>query len=216
MDTAKPSQGTATDLSEPSPHSPPAGWGAKISGTLTAAAPTIAFLAVNAAATLDTALLAAGATAIAAFAWRLLRKEKLRQAVIGLLVVAVCAAVAALTGEARGFFLVPALIPFAVLAICLTTIAIGRPLTGLLLNRVSGGPADWRTEPRLRRVYRNSTWVCIAVNAVNATLQVVYYRGDEPLILGIIHIATGPVFAVIVAGTIAFARRAMPARPATT
>ncbi|WP_328581809.1 DUF3159 domain-containing protein [Streptomyces sp. NBC_00370] len=192
------------------------GWRAKLSGAAVAAAPTIAFLVANAAASLNAGLVAAGVTATAAFAWRLLRKEKLRQAVIGLLVVGACAAVAALTGQARGFFLLPALIPFVVLAVCLASILIGRPLTGVILNRVSGGPADWRHRPGLRRVYRNSTWVCVAVNVVNAALQVVYYRDNEPVVLGVLHIATGPIFACIVAVTITFARRAMPLRKAPT
>lgn len=191
---------------------PRRGWTAKVSGALITAAPTIAFLVANAAASLNAGLVAAGATAMAGFGWRLLRREKLRQALIGLLVVGGCAGVAAFTGQARGFFLLPALIPFALLAVCLGSILAGRPLTGVILNRVSGGPANWRDLPRLRRVYRDSTWVCIVVNVVNATLQVGYYRGNEPIVLGIVHIATGPIFATIVAITIAFARRAMPAR----
>ncbi|MFJ2399390.1 DUF3159 domain-containing protein [Streptomyces sp. NPDC087843] len=212
MDTADtPTTSTADPRQKPVP-SRRAGEAAKLSGAVVTAAPTVAFLGADAAVSLDAGLIAAGATASAAFAWRLLRKEKLRQALVGLLVVGVCAGAAAFTGEARGFFLLPALIPFVVVAVCLGSILIGRPLTGVILNRVSGGHANWREVPRLRRVYRNSTWVCVAVNVVNATLQVTYYRDDEPLVLGIVHIATGPVFAVIVAATIAFARRAVPAR----
>ncbi|MFF2936301.1 DUF3159 domain-containing protein [Streptomyces mirabilis] len=185
-------------------------WQQKAAGVLVAALPTIAFLVVNAMASLTAGLIAAAVAAVAAFAWRLIRKEKLRQAVIGLAMVTACATVAALTGEARGFFLVPALIPFLVLGICLISIAIKRPLTGVILNKVSGGPSDWRFVTPLRRVYTVSTWICIAVNVVNAVLQVIYYRGDEPVVLGLVHIATGPVFAAIVAGTIAFARKATP------
>ncbi len=212
MDTADtPTMPTADPRQKPAP-SPRAGWAAKLSGALVTAAPTVAFLGADAALSLDAGLIAAGATASAMVAWRLLRKEKPRQALVGLFVVGVCAGAAAITGEARGFFLLPALIPFAVLAVCLGSILIGRPLTGVILNRVSGGHANWREEPRLRRVYRNSTWVCVAVNGVNAALQVINYRADEPLVLGMVHIATGPVFAVIIAATIAFARRAMPTR----
>ncbi|WP_405779261.1 DUF3159 domain-containing protein [Streptomyces sp. NBC_00859] len=188
------------------------GWASRLSATVVTAAPTAAFLVANAVDSLDTGLIAAGATAVAAFAWRLLSRQKLRQALAGLVIVGVCATVAAVTGEARGFFLLPALIPFAVIAVCLGSILAGRPLTGLLLNRVSGGPPDWRTVPRLRRIHRNATWVCVAVNVANAALQVIYYRDDEPLVLGIVHIATGPVFATIVAVTITVARRALPAR----
>ncbi|UOZ05312.1 DUF3159 domain-containing protein [Amycolatopsis sp. WQ 127309] len=172
------------------------------------AAPTVAFVAANAVGDLTAGLVTAAVTAIAAFAWRLYRRQPLRQAVLGLLLVAACAAVAAVTGEARGFFLIPALIPFAVIAVCVTTVLIGRPLTGLILNRVAGGPADWRSVPRLRRIYTVSTLTCAAVNVVNGALQVIYYRGNQPLVLGAVHIATGPVFAVIVAVTITCVRRA--------
>ncbi|WP_328458953.1 DUF3159 domain-containing protein [Amycolatopsis sp. NBC_00438] len=78
---------------------------------------------------------------------------------------------------ARGFFLIPALIPFAVIAVCVTTVLIGRPLTGLVLNRVAGGPADWRSVPRLRRIHTVPTLTCAAVNGA---LQVSYYRGNQP------------------------------------
>ncbi len=171
------------------------------------AAPTAAFLTANAAGDLTAGLVTATVTAIAAFGWRLYRRQPLRQAALGLLLVSACAVVAAVTGEARGFFLIPALIPFAVIAVCVTTVLIGRPLTGLVLNRVAGGPADWRSVPRLRRIYTLSTLTCAAVNVVNGALQVIYYRGNQPLVLGAVHIATGPVFAVIVAVTIACVRR---------
>jgi hypothetical protein len=56
----------------------------------------------------------------------------------------------------------------------------------------------------------------LAVNIVNATVQVVFYRADEPIVLGIAHIATGPVFATLVAVTLICARRAIPASCATS
>jgi hypothetical protein len=174
------------------------------------AAPTAAFLITNAiSAALTPALVAAGGVAAAAFGWRIYRREKLRKAFPGLLVVATCAAVAAATGQARGFFLVPTLIPFAVIALCVATIAVGRPLTGLLLNRIAGGPGNWYSIPRLRRVYFMSTLTAIAINVVNAVIQVAFYRADEPVVLGAAHVGTGPVFAGLVAGTIVFARRAI-------
>ncbi len=86
----------------------------------------------------------------------------------------------------------------------------GRPLTGVILNRVSGGPGDWRRVPRLRRVYVVSTLVCAAVNVANAAVQAVFYLANQPAVLAAAHAATGPVFAVIVAVTVVFARRAMP------
>jgi hypothetical protein len=182
----------------------------RISGMLAAAAPSVVFVIANALSSLYPALIAAGAVALTALAWRLSRRESWRQAAAGLVIVAACAGVAAVTGQARGFFLIPALLPFAIIAICVVSVVAKRPLTGLILNRVSGGPADWPEIPRLRRVYAVTTLVCAAVNVVNAALQTTFYLKDDTFVLAAAHIATGPVFAVIVAVTVVAARNAMP------
>jgi hypothetical protein len=183
----------------------------RLSGIIVTALPTVVFVVVNALASLYPGLIAAGLIAIGAFGWRMYRRQSLRQSLIGLLIVAACAGVAAVTGQARGFFLIPALIPFVVIAVCVGSVLAGRPLTGLVLNRVSGGPAEWREIPRLRRVYVISTLVCAAVNVVNATLQAVFYFANDPFVLAAAHIATGPIFAVIVAVTVLSARRVLAA-----
>ena len=189
----------------------------RVSGLVVTAAPGIVFVAADALSSLYPALAAAGVAALAGLAWRLTRHQGLWQSLAGLAVAGACAAVAAITGQERGFFLLPALVPFAVIAICLASVLAGRPLTGVILNRVSGGPAAWRQVPRLRRVYVVSTLVCAVVNVVNAAVQAVFYLANQPVVLAAAHAATGPVFAVIAAVTIVFARRAMPpaARPAT-
>jgi hypothetical protein len=131
--------------------------------------------------------------------------------VAGVLLAGACVATAAVTGEARGFFLLPALVPVVVVVVCLATVAAGRPLTGLVLNRVSGGPPDWAVHRPLRRVHAVATLACAAVNVVNAALQAVFYLADDPAVLAAVHAATGPVFAAIVAVTVVRARRVAPA-----
>jgi hypothetical protein len=190
--------------------------GHRVVELLLVATPTVAFLVADAVTgALVPSAVAAVVAAAAVVGWRSYRREPLRKAVPGLVIVAVCAAVAAVTGQARGFFLVPTLVPFVVMLVCLASVAAGRPLTGVVLNRLSGGPPDWYRVPRLRRVHVVATLVCVAVNVVNAIVQVVFYRADEPVVLGIAHIATGPVFATIVAVTLVFARRAITADAAT-
>jgi len=182
----------------------------RVSGMVVTAAPGIVFVAADPLSSLYPALAVAGLAALAGLGWRLARHQGLWQSLAGLAVVGACAAVAAITGQERGFFLLPALVPFAVIAICVASVLAGRPLTGVILNRVSGGPADWRQVPRLRRVYVVSTLVCAAVNVVNAAVQAVFYLANQPAVLAAAHAATGPVFAMIAAVTIVFARRAMP------
>lgn len=181
----------------------------RISATVVATAPTLAFVAANACASLPKALLAAGGVALASLAWRALRGEPKRHAVVGLTALVVCAAVAMKTGDARGFFLVPAIVPFVVIAICLGSIAVRRPLTGLLLNRVSGGPARWFENRALLRVHTRATLAAATVNVVNGLLQIVFYARNHVGVLAVIHVASGPVFGSLVAATIFLARRAM-------
>jgi hypothetical protein len=177
-----------------------------------AAAPSLVFVAVNALSSLYPAIIAASATALVGLGYRLVRRQSMRSALIGILVVAVCATVAAVTGEARGFFLVPALIPFAVIVVCLATIIARRPLTGLILNRVTGGPPDWYRNPALRRVHLVATAAALGINVINATVQAIFYGRGDTAVLAVAHVATGPIFATLVAVTIVAVRKTLAAQ----
>ncbi|MBQ1020188.1 DUF3159 domain-containing protein [Micromonospora sp. D93] len=177
-----------------------------------AAAPGLVFVAVNVVATLYPAIIAAAAAAVAGLGFRLARRQSPRSALIGILVVTVCAVVAAVTGDARGFFLVPTLIPFAVIMACLATIIARRPLTGLLLNRVTGGPRDWYRNTALRRVHLAATSAAIGINVINAAVQVIFYERGDTVVLAVAHAATGPVFATLVAVTIVAVRKTLAAQ----
>jgi hypothetical protein len=176
---------------------------------LLAAAPSLVFVAVNALSSLYPAIIAAAVTALAGLGYRLARRQRPTAALIGIGVVAVCAVAAAVTGQARGFFLVPLLIPFAVILICVATIVVRRPLTGLILNRVTGGPPDWYRHRGLLRVHLIATGTAIVINLINATVQVIFYGRGDTLILAIAHTATGPAFATLVAVTIVAVRRTL-------
>ena len=176
-------------------------------GILVASAPTVVFVVASALGGLTTALAAAAVTAVAAFAYRLARREALGGALVGLVVAAACALVAAITGEARGFFLLPTVLPAVILLVCLGTIVARRPLTGLLLNRMAGGPPDWRRHRGLLRIYDVTTLVAVAVNAVNFALQAFFYAAGQTAVLAVAHIATGPIFATLVAATLVAVRR---------
>ena len=178
-------------------------------GIVVAAAPSLVFVAVNVVASLYPAIIAAAVTATAALGYRLIRRQSPRSALVGILIVAVGALLAAVTGEARGFFLVPALIPFAVIVVCLASIIARRPLTGLILNRVTGGPPDWYRNPALRRVHLIATATALGINVVNAGVQVIFYGRGDTVVLAVAHVATGPIFATLVAVTVVAVRRAL-------
>ncbi|MDT7771210.1 MAG: hypothetical protein QOC67_134 [Pseudonocardiales bacterium] len=132
---------------------------------------------------------------------------------VGPLIAGACAAIAVFTGEARAFFLVPILIPFVAIAICLTSLLVRRPLAGLLLNRIAGGRPGWPEDPRLVRLYSVATLVCIAVNVVNFAVQISLFYADQTGWLAVAHIVSPVLFGVVMVGTIVLARRVLGSGP---
>ena len=103
--------------------------------------------------------------------------------------------VAAVSGEARAFFLLPTLLPAVLMLVFLGSVVVHRPLTGTLFNRMVGGPRDWRQHSALLRVYSITTLVAVAIHAVNFAVRIVFYLADQPAVLAAVQIAAGPVFA---------------------
>lgn len=187
-------------------------------GLAAAAAPTVAFVVADATAGLGTAFVALGATAVLACTVRLVRRESPGAALAGLLLAGVCAAVAALVGEARAFFLPTTVLPaLFVLAYTVSMLA-RRPLTSLVVHPLSGGPRDWRHHPGLAPVYGRIYWISsaagLALAAANLVTRVGLYLADEPAALAAVQIVSTPVFAAHFVLTLAVARRAAAPTPA--
>ncbi|TQM43737.1 DUF3159 domain-containing protein [Pseudonocardia cypriaca] len=188
------------------------GW----TGVAIASAPTVAFVIANAVAGLTWAFIALAGAASVAFGVRLVRRESLRVALIGLVVAAGCALVAALTGEARGFFLVPTLLPAGWVLAFLGSVLVGRPLTGVALNRLARGPRNWRRHPALRRVYNVTSLIAAGICFVNFVLGGVLYLTDQLAAMAAMDVAVMPVPFVLAAFTVAAARRAIRRSAAAT
>jgi hypothetical protein len=178
------------------------------SGLVVAALPTAVFVAACALTSVNPALLVTAITAALIFGWRTVRREPLRQAAVGLLVAAACIASTLVTGQARDFFLVPVLIPVVAIVACLGSVAVRRPLAGILLNRMVGGPARWPAQRRLARVYTVSTLVFAGVNVLNFSIQVALYRADRTGWLAVAHVLSPVLFGGVMVVTVVLARRA--------
>lgn len=104
------------------------GW----TGMAISAAPTVVFVAVNAVTTLRWAVVAAVLSALLLVAYRLIRRQSVQQAANGLLGVVIAAAIAARTGQARGYFLVGIWSSFVYAAAFLVSMVVRRPLVGVI------------------------------------------------------------------------------------
>jgi hypothetical protein len=176
-------------------------------GLAVATAPTIAFVAADAAAGLGVAFAALAVTAVTACGVRLARREPPGAAIAGLVVAAVCATVAALAGEARAFFLPTMALPVVFVLAYVVSLMSGRPLTGFMVNRLAGGPRDWPRHPGLRLVYTVTSLVGLVMAVANLVLRVVFYLADEPGVLAGIQVGATSLFAVHFAVTLVVARR---------
>lgn len=165
------------------------------------------FLAANWLGGLRPAAVAAAVTALLVLAWRVRARRQIRHAVVGALLATACAAAAAWTGQARGFFLVPMVIPAVATAACLLSLAAGRPLAGLIANKIVGGPPGWRSHRALYRFYAVSTVVIAIVSFASLAAQVALYSWSNVAWLGILHIVMGPSWAAITALSLLLARR---------
>ncbi len=114
---------------------------------------------------------------------------------------------AAKDGEAKGFFLLPILLPAVGVVVCIASVLARWPLAGLLVNRIVGGRRDWREHRRLRRVYSGTTLLSAAVNVVSFILQAALYRANQTAWLAAFHTLTGPLWADITIVTVVLARR---------
>ena len=101
-------------------------------GMADATVPTIAFIVANSLDGLRTGIWAALGSALLIFGVRLARRETVQQAVSGLFGVAIAVAIAAWSGQARDFFVVGIIRNAAVGVVLLGSIAVRRPLVGVV------------------------------------------------------------------------------------
>jgi len=176
-------------------------------GLASAAAPTVAFVVTDIVAGLTLAFFALAIAAVAACVVRVARRESPAAAIAGLVVAAICATVAALAGEARAFFLPTMILPVLFVVAYSVSLIARRPLMGLIVNPLSGGPRAWRTHQGLQRLYIGSTIVGMILAAANLTARIVYYVADEPGALAIVQVTATSAFALHFAITLVLARQ---------
>lgn len=178
---------------------------------------------------LEASLAAVAAAGLAVLARAVSRSSPL-QAVSGLLGVALCAAVAAVTGSARNYFL-PGLLQnvgFLVLYAGSTfrfpsltvpysgqRLPAGRwPLIGLLVGPLTGEGMAWRDDPARARAYWQVTWLWAAMFALRLAVQVPVYLGGSVGVLGVTKLAMGvPLFALVAFVTWLVLHQVPPASP---
>lgn len=190
------------------------GW----SGTVISALPLVVFVGVNAVAGLWPAIWAAVGVAVLLAGYRLLRRQSLQQAVTGLFSVVVAAAIAAHTGQARGFFLLGIAGSILYGAVFAVTLIVRRPLVGLLWEFLDPAPLPegqrWYRVGFLRRAYDLATLAGLAMFAARAVVQLSLFRDNRTGWLAVTRIVMGfPLYLAVLAFGFWVVRRARQRLP---
>jgi hypothetical protein len=133
---------------------------------------------------------AVGSGALVA-AWRLLRRQPVRQVAGGFVGVAFCGWLASRTGSAADFYLPGLLLNLGYAVVLSVSALVGHPAVGYFVGALTGDTGGWRSEPTLRRAYTTVTWMVAAMFALRLAVQAPLYYLGAVAALGVAKLAMG-------------------------
>ena len=188
-----------------------------VGGLVASVVPVMVFVITNTLTGLQPAIWSSLAAGVAVGVWRLLRREPLQPAVSGILGVALCAFIAYRTGEARGFYLYGIWFSLVAGLVLVLSVAVRRPLVGVLWAALNGSGSGWRSDSRVRFGYDVATSVWAVFFLARFGVQHRLYEAQETTLLGLARLAMGlPLTAVAALVTIWAIRRAARSAQAAT
>jgi hypothetical protein len=183
-------------------------------GILETSLPAVAFVAAYAVSGQDTntaAAVAVGLALVLAVA-RLVRRESPRHALSGLFGVALAGFIATRSGRAEDFFLPGLLANAAYASAFLISLAVRKPLVGVIVRHLEPDAEDPPDDPRRRRAFERATLMWAGLFLLRLAVQLPMYLAGAVVALGVARTAMGlPLFALALWLTWLMVRR--PAAP---
>ncbi|SEH83752.1 Protein of unknown function [Mycolicibacterium rutilum] len=185
-----------------------------ISGLIYSSLPVLVFVPVSQLAGLMPAIISALGAAALVLIWRLVRRESAQPAISGFFGVGICALIAYVMGESKGYFLLGIWTSLFWAVVFGVSVLIRRPVVGYVWSWVNGHGRDWRAVRKAVRAFDIATLVWVLVFASRFVVQHHLYDADQTGWLGVARIAMGwPLTAVAALVTylaIRTAQRALP------
>lgn len=186
-----------------------------VSGLIYSSLPVVVFVLASSVFSLLAAIGAALGVAALVLLWRLIRRESRQPAVSGFIGVAVCALIAYVVGESKGYFLLGIWMSLLWAVVFALSVLIRRPAVGYLWSWASGKDRGWRGVRRAVYAFDIATLGWVLVFGARFVVQRLLYDADQTGWLLVSRIAMGwPLTAVAAVATYAAvkaARRAMAA-----
>lgn len=170
-----------------------------VTGLIYSSLPVVTFAAVSSAAGLLPAIESALGVAALVLVWRLIRRDSMQPAISGFFGVAVCALIAYIVGESKGYFLLGIWMSLLWAVVFAVSILIRRPLVAYLWSWASKRDHGWREVPRAVFAFDIATLGWVLVFGARFVVQRFLYDADQTGWLGAARLGMGPPLTAIAA-----------------
>jgi Protein of unknown function (DUF3159) len=162
-----------------------------VSGMIYSSVPVLVFVGTSRLLGLSAAVGAALGIATLILLWRLIRRESMQPAVSGLIGVVICALIAYMVGESKGYFLLGIWTSLLWAAVFGVSILIRRPVVGYIWSWLHGHDRGWRDVRRAVYAFDIATLTWVVVFGARFVVQRLLYDSDHTGWLVVARISMG-------------------------
>ncbi|KAA8958315.1 DUF3159 domain-containing protein [Mycobacterium sp.] len=162
-----------------------------VSGLVYSSLPVLFFVPISGLWGLSPAVGTALGVAALVLVWRLIRRHSTRPAVFGFFGVAICALIAYVLGESRGYFLLGIWMSLLWATVFALSVLIRRPVVGYLWSWAGAHDLGWRDVRRAVYAFDCATLVWMLVFVARFGVQGSLYHAGRTGWLGVARIAMG-------------------------
>ena len=175
-----------------------------ISGLIYSSLPVVVFVPVSTAFGLIPAIVSALSVATLILLWRLWRRETVQPAVSGFIGVGICAAIAYVVGQSKGYFLLGIWGSLFWAAVFAGSVLVRRPIVGYIWGFIKEHDSSWRRVRKAVWAYDIATLIWVVVFLSRFFVQRYLYDMDQTGWLGVARITMGWPLTVLAALTMYF------------
>jgi hypothetical protein len=109
---------------------------------------------------------------------RLIARQPIRSAIMGIILAAIMAAFALLSGKPENAFVPGIIINVVCLVVVLASLVVRWPLIGVFVGALTSDLTGWRADKAKRRVLTLATWMWVGLFAIRLVVEIpLYYAG---------------------------------------
>lgn len=177
-------------------------------GVLDSTAPLTSFIVTNLIAGPRAASVVAVAVAASLLLLRVVRKQPVRHAIGGFVGIVIGAVLASKTQSSCAFYWPPLATNTGYGLLFAGSVAVRKPLVGLILAQFGDHPPQWHQHPAVRRACSEVTLIWAALFLVRVAIQVPLLLAEACTAVGIVKLVLGPpAYIAVLAGTLPYVAR---------